>query len=243
LPLVSRRYNFEVAIVTRAAWSGMKIASVPIRVEYSAATIAASSFKPVLDNAQISLMHARLVIRQLLPIPHERIVKVISPSPGTPGEGRGGGRMPVGSRSPLPSPPPEYQERGKEIAVSENPNVVDRTDGISLRSLLLENSSPLGLAASVAVSTLLGILLWPWGIFAVAYVAIRLHLNKVIAAATLLLCAPKSLPEFCLWVGRSMASPNWARFVGAHVVAFVVAPIAAIVVYIVASRVRQERRA
>ena len=104
------------------------------------------------------------------------------------------------------------------------------------KSACFQNSTPLGLAASVAVSALLGILLWPWGVIAVGYVAIRLHLNKVVALATLALCIPKSLPEFCLKVGQSVASPGWARFVGAHIVAFVAAPIAAVLVYSIARR-------
>ena len=189
-PLASRHYNLEVEVVTRAVWAGMKIGSVPIRVEYSPATIEASSFKPVLDNARISLIHARLVVRQLLPIPHRKFVA---------------------------------REQSETF----------------LKSLWTQNSSPLGLAASAAVSALLGILLWPWGIIAVAYVAIRLHLNKAVAVVTLLLCVPRWLPEFCLRVGRSLASPNWARFVGAHIVAFAASPMAAVVVYAVARRLQR----
>src|SRR5580700_5619545 len=38
----------------------------------------------------------------------------LSPSPGTPGEGRGGGLAAVEREDPHPNPPPEYRERGQE---------------------------------------------------------------------------------------------------------------------------------
>jgi len=42
----------------------------------------------------------------------------LSPSPGNPGEGWGGGPAPIVARSPLPNPPPEYQGRGKETPLN-----------------------------------------------------------------------------------------------------------------------------
>jgi hypothetical protein len=200
LQLRSRHYNLEVEVVTRAVWAGLKIGSVPIRVEYLEGPNRVSSFRPVADNVRISLMHTRLVLRQLMPIPHRRL-----------------------PADPHPSPLPEYRARGEDF-------------GGMLKSVCLENSTPLGLAAAVAVSALLGILLWPWGVIAVGYVAIRLHLNKIVALATLALCIPKSLPDFCVRVGQAVASPGWARFVGAHIVAFVAAPVAAVLVYCIARR-------
>lgn len=189
LRLHSRHYNLEVEIVTRAVWAGMNIRAVPIRVRYLENPH--SSFRPFLDNARISMVHTRLVVRQLLPIPHRRLF-----------------------------PPDPDSRRISEL----------------LKSTIYQNATPLGLAATAALSALLAILLWPWGTIAVAYLAIRLHLNKLVALITLLLCLPKSLPEFCLKVGQSVASPAWARFVGAHIVAFIAAPVAAILVYAVARR-------
>jgi hypothetical protein len=198
LPLASRHYNLEVEVITRAIWAGLKTQSVPIRVEYSPATNRASSFKPFLDNARISLLHTRLVLRQLLPIPHPRLV------------------------------PRETNAR----SFSQ-----------TLRHFWFENASPLGLAAAVAISALLGILIWPWAIIPVAYLAIRLHLNKFAAAATLAICAPRYLPQFCLRVGHAVASPTWARFVGTHIVAFTASPVAALLVYFIAKLAHREQRA
>ena len=169
-------------------------------------------------------MHTRLVLRQLMPIPHRRLLSTAIPSLGTPGDGQGGGIAGDSAFDPHPSPPPEYRERGKMFYAS------------LLKSACFQNSTPLGLAAAVAVSALLGILLWPWGVIAVGYVAIRLHLNKIAALVTLALCIPRSLPEFCTRVGHAVASPGWARFVGAHIVAFIAAPLAAVLVYSIARR-------
>jgi hypothetical protein len=74
LKIHSRHYNFEMEIITRALWAGLKVGSVPIRVWYPQTSARVSSFHPVRDNARISLVHAKLVLRELLPIPHTRLV-------------------------------------------------------------------------------------------------------------------------------------------------------------------------
>jgi glycosyltransferase involved in cell wall biosynthesis len=70
-----RYYDFEIEVLTRAAWSGLELSQVPIQVLYSPAASKASSFRPFLDNLRISLMHARLVGRRLLPFPYPELVK------------------------------------------------------------------------------------------------------------------------------------------------------------------------
>jgi glycosyltransferase involved in cell wall biosynthesis len=223
LRLNSRHYNLEVEVVTRAVWAGLKIESVPIRVRYMEPPQRVSSFRPFRDNLRISLMHTRLVLRQLAPIPHRRHHSS------------------------------DYRGDAKERSCAKNTNQTIPLRATSrlrvfavnlLKRLCEENSSPLGLAAAAALSTLLGILLWPWGVIAVAYLAIRLHLNKIVALAVLALCIPKALPEFCVRVGRSVvhvgATPGWTRFVGAHIVAFTVSPAAALLVYAVARRFQRE---
>jgi glycosyltransferase involved in cell wall biosynthesis len=193
LNLASRHYNMEVEVVTRAIWAGLKIQSVPIRVQYLPKEKQVSSFRPVLDNARISMVHTRLVLRQLLPIPHRRIV------------------------------------------------ASEHRAALSWQSILFENSSALGLAAAAALSFLMGIVLWPWGVIAVAYVAIRLHLNKIVSLIVLALCMPRRLPALCLQIGNALAPGRWAWFVGAHVVAFIVSPMAAIVVYAITRRLQRPK--
>ncbi|HEX4055317.1 MAG TPA: glycosyltransferase family 2 protein [Tepidisphaeraceae bacterium] len=86
LRLVCRRYNFEMEILTRAIWAGLSVLSVPVRVWYPNRSERVSSFRPFMDNLRISLLHARLVARRLLPIPHRRLPGVSSPVSRTPGQ-------------------------------------------------------------------------------------------------------------------------------------------------------------
>lgn len=72
LRLNSRHYNLEMEVITRAVWAGLRIESVPIRVWYPDRSERVSSFRPFLDNLRISLLHTRLALRNLLPIPHRR---------------------------------------------------------------------------------------------------------------------------------------------------------------------------
>jgi glycosyltransferase involved in cell wall biosynthesis len=83
LRLNSRHYTFEVEVLARALWAGVRARSVPIRVSYSDAARRGSSFRPGRDNLRLTWLHTRLVARQLLPVPHRRIA-----------EGRDGGRRP-----------------------------------------------------------------------------------------------------------------------------------------------------
>ncbi|MCL2825492.1 MAG: glycosyltransferase family 2 protein, partial [Polyangiaceae bacterium] len=55
LPLASQHYNFEMEIVTRALWAGVRVESIPIRVWYAAGSERVSHFRPFVDNLRISL--------------------------------------------------------------------------------------------------------------------------------------------------------------------------------------------
>ncbi len=72
------RYNFEVEIIVKGIWAGLKIENVIIPVVYSEKTKKYSHFRPFIDNARISLTYSSLFLRNLLPItnkiliPHEK---------------------------------------------------------------------------------------------------------------------------------------------------------------------------
>ena len=70
LRLRGRRYDFEVEVLTRAAWAGVPVREVDVGVTYAAPGQRVSHFRPVVDNLRISRMHARLVGRRLLPFRH-----------------------------------------------------------------------------------------------------------------------------------------------------------------------------
>jgi hypothetical protein len=195
LRIDSRHYNFEMEIITRGAWAGMQVGTVPIRVFYPDSEHRVSSFHPFRDNARIAMIHAKLVLRELLPIPHRSILS---------------GKLDSETRS----------------------NASGQVSWI--RGLC----SPLGLAASVLVATMFGIILWPWGPVATIYVTGRLHLNKAAALFVIALTTLPVIPTICLRVADRIlgptAGPHWRWFVGAHAVAFVAAPVLTLAVYFVA---------
>jgi len=69
------RYEFEAEILTRAAWHGLALVDVPVRVWYpERQRDVVSSFRPWRDNVRIAWVHARLCMRRLWPWPHRRLV-------------------------------------------------------------------------------------------------------------------------------------------------------------------------
>lgn len=73
LRLSSRHYNFEVEAVTRALWAGLSVRDVPIGVWYPPADERVSSFDQRKDNLRLARLHAKLALRQLIPLPHRKI--------------------------------------------------------------------------------------------------------------------------------------------------------------------------
>jgi uncharacterized protein (DUF2062 family) len=69
-----RRYDFEVEVLTRAAWAGLPILSVPVSVRYPSGTERVSHFHQFKDNLRLTCLHTRLVLRALWPWPHRRLV-------------------------------------------------------------------------------------------------------------------------------------------------------------------------
>ena len=74
LPLSCRRYDFEVEVLVRALWAGLRVRIVPIHIYYAPRDERVSSFRPFVDNARLSRLHTRLIGRRLLPVPPRRLV-------------------------------------------------------------------------------------------------------------------------------------------------------------------------
>jgi len=74
LKLHCTRYNFEIEVLVRCLWGGVRLEEIPIRVVYEPPEKRISHFRPFLDNLRLSLLHALLVTRKLLFLPHRRIV-------------------------------------------------------------------------------------------------------------------------------------------------------------------------
>jgi glycosyltransferase involved in cell wall biosynthesis len=81
MKLDGRHYDFEIEVLTRAAWSGLELKQVAISVFYPTTESRVSSFRPFLDSLRISLMHARLVGRRLLPLPYPKLLRCANTQP------------------------------------------------------------------------------------------------------------------------------------------------------------------
>lgn len=75
LRFAGSRYEFEVEVLVRAAWAGLSVKTVDVGVKYPKGSERVSHFRAFRDNVRISLMHARLVIRRLVPWPNKRLVR------------------------------------------------------------------------------------------------------------------------------------------------------------------------
>lgn len=77
--LVTRRYEFEVEIIVRAAWRGVKVENVPIKVYYAPDNKRVSHFRPLRDFTRISLLNSVLVLYALLVYYPWRFVRSLTP--------------------------------------------------------------------------------------------------------------------------------------------------------------------
>lgn len=64
--LLTRKYEFEVEIIVRAAWKGINVENVPINVYYPPKEERVSHFRPLRDFTRISILNTFLVIYALL---------------------------------------------------------------------------------------------------------------------------------------------------------------------------------
>ncbi len=70
-----RHYDFEIEALVRLLWGGLQLRHVPVSVWYPTdGTPRLTHFRPGRDNLRLSCLHARLVLRRLLPWPHPRLV-------------------------------------------------------------------------------------------------------------------------------------------------------------------------
>ncbi|MGM9795062.1 MAG: DUF2062 domain-containing protein [Candidatus Aphodosoma sp.] len=63
---ITNRYEFEVEVLVRSAWRGVRVANIPISVYYPPKEERVSHFKPAKDFARISILNTCLVIVALL---------------------------------------------------------------------------------------------------------------------------------------------------------------------------------
>lgn len=63
---ITRRYEFEVEIIVRAAWRGVNVENIPIKVYYPPEEERVSHFRPLQDFTRISILNTVLVLYAFL---------------------------------------------------------------------------------------------------------------------------------------------------------------------------------
>ena len=66
------RFGYESEMITRAAWAGCPIREVPVNTRYLPPGQRVSHFNPWLDTSLGIVMHLRLVLREMSPLPSRR---------------------------------------------------------------------------------------------------------------------------------------------------------------------------
>jgi len=66
MSFVTRRFEFEVEVIVRAAWKKIRVTSVPVKVYYPPGNERISHFRPFTDFARISILNTVLVLLALL---------------------------------------------------------------------------------------------------------------------------------------------------------------------------------
>ncbi len=75
------RYEFEIEVLVRAAWSGIEIKEVPVRVYYAEKEKRVSHFRPFVDFTRISLLNTVLVTIALVYIKPRDLIRKLRSRP------------------------------------------------------------------------------------------------------------------------------------------------------------------
>lgn len=62
MKFITRKYEFEIEVLVRAAWKGIKVLSVPVSVYYAPKQERVSHFRPFKDFTRISILNTFLVL-------------------------------------------------------------------------------------------------------------------------------------------------------------------------------------
>lgn len=74
LHLKEKHYSFEVEVLVKAIWAGIKVMEVDINVYYPTGDKRITHFHGLIDNFRISLLNTKLTMRSVLPLPHRKII-------------------------------------------------------------------------------------------------------------------------------------------------------------------------
>ncbi len=74
---ITRKYEFEIEVLVRAAWKGVHIVSVPVTVYYAPAAERVSHFRPFKDFFRISILNTILVLIAFLYIKPRDFIRTL----------------------------------------------------------------------------------------------------------------------------------------------------------------------
>lgn len=74
---ITRKFEFEIEVLVRAAWKGIKVESVPVTVYYAPKETRVSHFRPYKDFARISLLNTILVLISFLYIKPRDFISIL----------------------------------------------------------------------------------------------------------------------------------------------------------------------
>lgn len=78
MKFLTRRFEFEIEVMVRAAWKGIPVVSVPVQVFYAPKGERVSHFRPFTDFARISLLNTLLVLIAFLFVKPFRFVRALN---------------------------------------------------------------------------------------------------------------------------------------------------------------------
>ena len=99
----------------------------------------------------------------------------------------------------------------KLVATNNSPKYSLLLNPISFFKMLLnENATPMALAFSAAVGTIIAVLpIMGFHMITIIYVTARLHLNKIMALGIQILYSPPFVPFVCIEVGHYLRNGHW----------------------------------
>ncbi len=74
---ITRKYEFEIEVLVRAAWNGVQVVSVPVSVYYAPAEERVSHFRPFKDFFRISVLNTILVLISFLYIKPRDFIRIL----------------------------------------------------------------------------------------------------------------------------------------------------------------------
>lgn len=66
LHFFTRKFEFEIEVIVRAAWQGIAVVSTPVKVYYATGIERVTHFRPFTDFTRISLLNTALVILRIM---------------------------------------------------------------------------------------------------------------------------------------------------------------------------------